>query len=267
MPEKFKGIYYQCSGIPGNTTVLFLHGFLGDNKDWQEVIDIVSKKYFSITIDLPGHNKSDSLKALGRVWDFESLTIRINDLLNHLSVEKVNLVGYSMGGRIAQHFAVHFPERIVKLVLESSSPGMENENEKRERLIKDKLLAKRLQKEPLKKFLDFWYEQSLFYGIKNHPKYHAMIKRRLANDPGLLARALNTFSVGNQSYLANKLSLLKIPLLLVCGEKDLRYLEIMQGLQQRNPQYAFYIMPGCGHNTHFEKPILFAEHLIEFLSL
>jgi len=267
MAEKYKGIYYQCFGNPGKPAILFLHGFLGDSKDWQEVINIVSKKYFCIVMDLPGHSKSNNPDLLNRVWDFKSLTLRINELLTHLSIDKVILVGYSMGGRIAQHFAVHFSERVVKLILESSSPGIENENEKRERFAKDRQLAKRLENEPLNKFLDFWYDQALFYGIKIHPKYNDMIKRRLVNDPKLLAMALVAFSVANQSYFAEKLSLFKKSLLLVCGEKDSKYLEIMKGLQQRNPHHEFCVMSGCGHNTHFEKPILFAEHLIEFLSL
>ena len=156
---------------------------------------------------------------------------------------------------------------ITKLVLESSSPGIKNEKDKTIRLKKDQELAQSLQNGSLKKILESWYNQSIFHGIKHHPNYNQMITRKLSNDPKLLEKALTAYSVGNQSYLAKKLSALKIPVHLICGEKDLKYLRIMKDLKQENPNFKLTILNHCGHNIHFEKPILFAEHLTEYLSL
>ena len=263
----YRGIYYQRFGNPVKPAVLFLHGFLGSQKDWQQVVDIVAKYNFCITLDLPGHGNSSDPDLLKNIWDFKSLAVRINDMLLHLGINKVGLVGYSMGGRIAQYFAVHFPEKLSKLVLESSSPGIKNKNEKIARLQEDKKRAQDLQNKPLSKFLNHWYNLSLFEGIKNHPQYAEMIKQRMLNDPHLLAKALRAFSVANQPYLEEKLSALRIPVFLMCGEKDKKYVDIMKSLKQRNPGFKLSVIDKSGHNIHLEKPILFAEHLVEFLSL
>ena len=265
--KRFQGINYQCFGDPEKSAVLFFHGFLGDSRDWQQVVDLVSEHSYCITIDLPGHGNSNIPDLLKNLWDFESFSLKIDEFLKNLLIEKINLVGYSMGGRLAQYFAINYPKRVLKLVLESSSPGIKNKKERISRLERDKVFVKRLQDEPLIEILNTWYKQSLFQGIRNHPQYAEMVKKRSKNNPQLMAKALMAFSTGNQPYLAEKISAVGIPVLLLCGEKDSKYLKIMKELKHNNPGYKLNVMDKCGHNTHFEKPILFAEHLLEFLSL
>jgi 2-succinyl-6-hydroxy-2,4-cyclohexadiene-1-carboxylate synthase len=267
MSENFKGITYQCFGNPSCPAVLFLHGFLGDGRDWREVVNLVSADFFCIVIDLPGHGFSNDLSLLNDVWDFHSLTQRLLELLTYLSVKKVNITGYSLGGRLALHFALHFTENVKKIILESSSPGIKDKDQRVSRLQNDISLADQLQNSPLENFLDSWYEQTVFYGIKQHPKYVDLINSKLKNNPKLLAKALTSYSVGRQSYLGEKLSKLKVPLLLICGENDAKYVEIMQSIKHKNKSLNVLIVKECSHNVHFQKPVLFAEHLVEFLSL
>jgi len=267
MSDSFKGIFYSCTGDPLKPAVLFLHGFMGDKRDWDDIINRISDDFYCIAIDLPGHGQSNYTDLLKDLRDFNTLSLAINNLLSALHIKMINPVGYSMGGRIAQHFALKYPSRIDKMILESSSFGIKNKNEREIRLKADKTLSARLKTEDFEDFLDQWYNQSVFGRLKNHPRYQEMFKRRLSNDPLPLSQALEDFSVGRQSFLQHELSELKTSILLICGGKDVKYYQQLTDAAIKNRVYKCIVIDDCGHNTHFEKPNLFAEHLREFLSL
>ncbi len=261
------GICYTLTGTKENPPILFLHGFMGNGNDWNETVSYLSEKYYCITLDLPGHGNSNNLERLNTVWDFDSLCNRLSGLLNHLKIQKVSLVGYSMGGRIALYFAHKYPQLLTHLILESASPGIKTNDKKEIRLKEDKALSQKLKNEPLEEILEKWYSLPLFSGIKNHPKYKALFLNRLKNDPTLLAKAVESFSPGRQVYLMNKMKNLKMSVNLICGENDIKYTDVMKKIKRDNLHFNLKIFRDCGHNVHFEKPDLFAEHLLLVLSL
>jgi len=109
-------ISYSDSGI-GNTIVL-LHGFLENKKMWLEYSNLFSEKYRVVAIDLLGHGESD---CLGYVHKMEDNASAVNEVLEHLNIEKATIVGHSMGGYVGLAFAELYPEKIQKLVLLNST--------------------------------------------------------------------------------------------------------------------------------------------------
>ena len=109
-------ISYTDSG-EGNAIVL-LHGFLENKKMWAEYVKLFSEKYRVITIDLLGHGESD---CLGYVHEMEDNANVVYEVLQSLKIEKVTILGHSMGGYVALAFAELFPENIKKLVLLNST--------------------------------------------------------------------------------------------------------------------------------------------------
>ncbi|URC13425.1 alpha/beta fold hydrolase [Flavobacterium sp. B183] len=109
-------ISYSDSGT-GNP-IVFLHGFLENKKMWKDYVDFFSEKYRVITIDLLGHGESDSL---GYVHTMEDNANAVQEVLNHLKIEKATVVGHSMGGYVGLAFAELFPKNIQKLVLLNST--------------------------------------------------------------------------------------------------------------------------------------------------
>ncbi|MTH17035.1 alpha/beta hydrolase [Flavobacterium sp. LC2016-01] len=101
----------------GNAIVL-LHGFLENKKMWKEYVDFFAEKYRVITIDLLGHGESDSL---GYVHEMEENANAVNEILEHLKIEKATVLGHSMGGYVALAFAELYPKKIQKLVLLNST--------------------------------------------------------------------------------------------------------------------------------------------------
>lgn len=103
--------------------LLLLHGFTGASSTWTAFCEDWGKHSSLIIPDIIGHGNTEAPEQLNR-YKIESAAKDLNDILTKLGVEKVDLLGYSMGGRLALTFAILFPDKIRKLILESTSPGI-----------------------------------------------------------------------------------------------------------------------------------------------
>ena len=93
--------------------VVFIHGVGLDHQMWDQQVDYLSE--FSIlTYDLLGHGKTPFHKDKLNLKDFSN---QLLDLLDHLKIEKINLVGFSLGSLIALDFSSHFQNKVEKLIL------------------------------------------------------------------------------------------------------------------------------------------------------
>ncbi|MBF0663298.1 MULTISPECIES: alpha/beta fold hydrolase [unclassified Rhodococcus (in: high G+C Gram-positive bacteria)] len=97
--------------------LLLIHG-IGDNSStWTDVIPHLAEKYTVIAPDLLGHGRSDKPRADYSVAAYAN---GMRDLLSVLGIDKVTVVGHSLGGGVAMQFAYQFPGRVERLVLVSS---------------------------------------------------------------------------------------------------------------------------------------------------
>lgn len=97
--------------------VLFIHGILGSQRQWAHLVDKMDDDRRVLVPDLFGHG--ESAKPLGD-YSLSAHAAAMRDLLDHLGIERVTLVGHSLGGGIALQFLYLFPERVERLVLVSS---------------------------------------------------------------------------------------------------------------------------------------------------
>ena len=241
-------------------TLVYLHGFMGSAADWEQIEAQIGADFNHLRIDLPGHGKS----PLDKNTDFQRTARQIVDLLNERGIQKAHWVGYSMGGRILLYFALHYPRRVLSLVVESASPGLESRKDRERRKAADVQTAQMLQQD-FAAFLQEWYRQPLFGFITENKRFPDLIQRRLKNDPDSLAKTMVNLSVANQPDLWPRLGELSCPVLLICGGLDQRYVEITRRIQGKQPGFLRRVVPECGHNVHFEQPERFAEILREFV--
>ena len=105
--------YFEYNLKTNNIPNVFIHGVGLDSAMW-----IPQKKFFKkkqiIFYDLFNHGKS---KKKFTNLNFEIFNKQLNDLLNHLNITKCNLIGFSLGALIAQHFSIQNPEKINKLII------------------------------------------------------------------------------------------------------------------------------------------------------
>ena len=95
--------------------LVFIHGFGADLNTWMFNQPALAERHRTIAFDLPGHG--GSTKALSGPVDGSSFAADLDRLLATLGVERLHLVGHSMGGAIAQHFAAWQPARVASLTL------------------------------------------------------------------------------------------------------------------------------------------------------
>ena len=245
-------------GNPQNPPILFLHGFMGTGADWIEIASRFSDNFYCLLPDLPGHGET----PLGDEVNYAAWASLLKEELSLQGIEKIHLVGYSMGGRLALYFAMTYPEMIEKLVLESANPGIDAETERTERVALDDKLAARLRRDGMGAFLEFWYNIPLFASLNEYPILKdELIHKRADQDPENMARILSELSPGRQPSLWARLTELKMPTLLIAGELDKKYCRITSQMGATKPEFRSVVVPGCGHNAHRENPILFFNHL------
>src|SRR3989440_8212041 len=109
---------YLPLGEGDSVPVLLLHGFGADLNTWMFTQPALAEGRQVIALDLPGHG--GSTKQLDRA-DVESLAGIADHALHALGIERLHLVGHSMGGGIAISFALRRPERVATLTLISSA--------------------------------------------------------------------------------------------------------------------------------------------------
>lgn len=130
---KNTSIAYTDSGK--GTAIVLLHGFLENQKMWNNYIATFAKKNRVITIDLLGHGETE---CLGYVHSMEDNAEAVQAVLAELRIRKAILVGHSMGGYVALAFAELYPDFVKGLVLLNSTAKEDNPERKvnRDRAIK-----------------------------------------------------------------------------------------------------------------------------------
>ncbi len=245
--------------------LVFLHGFLGSGSDWLSVARQFSHQFFCILPDLPGHGENVEL-PLSEPVNFDKIVAGLNYLLDELELERVNLLGYSMGGRIALYFSTKFPHRVEHLILEGANPGIADERSRLARATLDDQRAEQLRNLGIDTFVDRWYQMMLFGTLKKHPQILEQLKiRRKQNDARWAAKIISELSPGRQPSLWHRLGQLPMPVLLLAGQLDEKYADLMGQMAAKIPQAILEIVPGAGHNVHLEAPQPFIKGVEQFL--
>lgn len=255
--------YFRCgSGQP----LLLLHGFSGSSQSWIDLANDLSTQREVIAIDLLGHGKSESPQTPDR-YAIDRAAENIITIANQLDLKRFELLGYSMGGRLALYLSLHYPEKIKALVLESASPGIASKAERAQRLQWDYSLADSIEQEGIRSFVDYWERLPLFASQTAIPENRRtkLREQRLQNNALGLANSLRGMGTGSQPSLWAHLPELTIPTLLLCGELDEKYIQINQEMAGSLPNAELVVVPNAGHNVHLERPEIYAAVVSNFL--
>lgn len=247
--------------------ILFLHGFTGNSRDWSFLYSSLNPMFFPIAIDLPGHGKT---KVPNNTDNFskESYTAIIHIVLDYFKISKVILIGYSMGGRTALTFATQNKEKVIGLILESSTAGIEDKRERAVRIETDRMLAEKILTDGINSFVNYWMDLPFFRSLKSldENEYSEVVLEKKQNSLQGLANSLLGFSTGQMPSMWKQLDSLTIPTLLIAGSLDRKYVRINKEMTKLIPISKFEIMDDCGHNTHLENRKEFIILVNKFLS-
>lgn len=266
MRLRVNGIELNVERAGTGQPLLLLHGFTGSTETWAPVLQRLGAESQIVAIDLIGHGRSDAPADWTR-YGFERCVADLLVLLDTLGIARTDLIGYSLGARVALHLATAAPERVRGLILESASPGLADPAERRARLESDGALADEIERAGLQAFVDGWERQPLFASQRSLPAAERLMLRsqRLRSDPRGLANSLRGMGAGRQEPLWERLPGLATPTLILVGELDRKYCELGRQLAADLPDARLGVVPGAGHTIHLEQPGHFADVVLPFL--
>jgi 2-succinyl-6-hydroxy-2,4-cyclohexadiene-1-carboxylate synthase len=230
--------------VPEN--VVLLHGFSGTRRAWDGVIAALDpERYRPLALDLPGHGAAaDAQRPITFAGCVAAVLAE--------APERFTLCGYSLGGRVALHVALAAPERVRRLVLVSSSPGIEDPAERADRREADGVLARELEEVPFEQFIERWRTQPLF--ASEPPEVGALARAdQRRNRPDALAAVMRGLGTGEMAPLWDRLHELAMPVTVVVGECDAKYRALGARMVGLLADGDLRVLPG-GHGLALENP-------------
>lgn len=243
--------------------VLLLHGFTGSQMTWENLIQSWKHQFTFIRVDLPGHGKTVTPSPRS----MKTFSADMIKFLDYLSYDKIHLIGYSLGGRAALNFTMFYPERVFSLTLESASPGLEFEEERRKRIAQDHQLAHKIAQEGLHSFVKYWEKMPLFQTQKILPLQlqQSIHAERMSHTATGLIQSLQFMGTGVQPSWWGELSTLDVKTLLIVGSEDEKFVNINKRMKKALPHANYAEVELAGHAVHVEQPEIFGKLVVSFI--
>jgi len=242
-------IYYEIHG-KGEPLVL-IYGYAGDSGLWFRQIPVLSKKYQVIAFDNRGVGRSDKPDT---PYTMAMMAADVAGLLEVMGVDAAHVFGISLGGMIAQHFALDYPQRVASLILGCTNCGgvhsIQPEPESLAALFAFERLKKMSREEVVRQAMPFCYSQKF---IEEHPD---IVDKRVAKQleyptPRHGAARQAEAVMGHDTY--ELLPRMRLPTLVIGGDNDrLIPVENSRILASRIPKAELVIIKGAGHEFFIE---------------
>jgi len=243
--------------IDGEGPVLALiHGVGGRLEIWDPLLEELGQGYRVLRYDLRGFGDSTKIKGRyelgGYVEDFVAL-------LDHLEIGRCHVLGFSLGGIIAQAVALVYPGRVDRLVLCSTIAGVNPEDRAFLKARYDALKTSDPE-DHFRRSIDLYFSPEY---QKAHPEVIAeMEARRKEIDPECFASAYRIIA---ETDMEEDLHNVKAKTLVVTGEFDRASPQMAAVMADRIPDSQLVIFPGLRHNLMRENPALLATTVRKFL--
>ena len=249
-------LYYETHGT--GRPLILLHGGLGSGEMFGPILPTLSERHRVIAVDLQGHGRTADID---RPIDIRLMADDIAGLIDHLGLEKPDLVGYSLGGGVAFFTAVKHPQKVGKLVMAAANI--------RRDAIPPEMLAQQAQ-----------VSSAALEFMKDTPMYQ--LYQRVAPRPEDFGRLLDKIgeSMSKDFDYSEEMRGLQVPTMIVCADADMappsHYVEAFKlldgGLRdggwmgEGRPKggHALAVLPGLTHYNMGVSP-LFAAVALDFL--
>jgi 3-oxoadipate enol-lactonase len=247
-----------CVSRGAGEVLLFLHGMGGGHESWSAQLDSFAPDYCAAAWDAPGHGASAALEPLS----FATLAHSLAALLDDRGWARVHLVGHSMGGMVAQQFAVDHQHRLHSLTLSGTSPAFGPPDG----AFQKKFIARALAPLDAGKSMAEIAALSIpaMMAPDPDPRGRATAIACMArSSPATYRAALRALAGFDQR--AN-LARIHVPTLVLAGANDANApAAMMERMAAKIPGASFVCLAGLGHLANLERPAAFDAALRDFL--
>ena len=253
------GTNFECYGEKGMPGVVLIHG-LGLNKEiWEWLLPSLTERYYVIAYDLLGHGSSSEPSKKPSLTLF---AVQIRELLDWCDLDKITLVGFSLGGMICRKFAQEFPEKINALVI-LNSPYLRTE-------AAQEAILKRVNQAYLdgpastvEDALIRWFTNE--YRKENSELMDLVRSWVVANDPEVYPSIYQVLADGVMEII-NPTPKILYPTLIVTSDEDFgNGPEMAYAMSREIPNSTALILNGLRHMALVESPSLVNEPIKSFL--
>ncbi len=243
-------LHHEISGN-GKKPLVLLHGFMENTTIWDEMEAHLSKDFTLIKIDLPGHGKS---KVYQEIHTVELMAEKVKEVIDALKLEKINLLGHSLGGYVSLAFAEIFPEILESMTLFFSTTVADDEEKKQ---IRKRSIA------VIDENFETFVKTSIPNLFSNNEKDILEGKIELAkniakstNKEGVKAAQLGMAERPDRTEILENLD---AKILIIAGKYDnaVKTENLLKIIPEKT-NIKTYVLD-CGHNGHWEKPTICAE--------
>lgn len=237
-------------------TLVLLHGLGSTKKDWDFQIPAFSQKYRLIIPDLRGHGNSGIHE---NDFGVSFLTEDIYQLLSKLSISKVNLIGFSMGGAVAFQFTISHPELVDKLIIVNSGPDFNNMGAVGEEMIKTR--SEYLETKGIKALAD--EISTRMFPEESQTQLRNEFKERCGNNnPDTYFK---TFLTLMSWGLGDKIKEIQNPTLVVSSDMDYTPVSYKESYAKNMQNATLGIVENSRHGVLMDQPDSFNKLVLNFL--
>ncbi|NPA44646.1 MAG: alpha/beta hydrolase [Chlorobi bacterium] len=239
-------INYKDEGSENETVIVLIHGFLETSETWANFSKELAKNYRVISVDLPGHGKSNLHNEPFTMCKYADA---VANVIEYEQINNAFVVGHSMGGYVALAFAEKYPKKMSALSLFHSSPFADNDEKKNARLATIERI-----KNGEKDEICINHAKSVFAN-DNVKKFSDEISKgeniaKSISEEGIIASLLTMKDRNDRSDILRNLN---VPFLYIIGQKDnFIPMEILDKIEMPK-NYKVEILENSGHQGFIEQ--------------
>lgn len=246
--------------IGGGKPLFILHGLFGSSDNWQTIGKRFAESFTVYLIDARNHGHSPHSDE----FSYQLMSDDLVELMTDEALDKVNLLGHSLGGKTAMHFTVQHPEKVEKLIVVDIGP--------KKYPVTNQFVVDALDKfdpQALKSRKEA--EEMLLLYIEDIGTRQFLLKNLYWDDNqklqwrfNFLSLKANIKAVGEATPLpANPID---IPVLFLKGEKsDYIFPTDIKHMKNMFPNAELQVIHGAGHWVHADQPQAFLDAVLKFL--
>lgn len=242
-----------------NEWLLLVHGAGGSTRTWKRQIEELGAHYNLLIVDLPGHGKNASNACQFPDYSFLFMANKIWEVIDYLKIQKIHLIGVSLGTIICLQMRYLQPDRILSVIMPGAIVKLNT---------KLKILASvSLSLAKIIGYRSFYkLSASIMLPRKNHKKSRDIFVNVSK------ALSINEFKKWTGLYYKLNATLLEffkskssIPHLLIMGSQDHLFLQPAKDYAIYHSNAELHVIPNCGHVVSIERSKKFNAICLEFL--